>query len=572
MGTSRSSAVPAPILPIAAAVVPVLCGPWFRDAFGMPKLAAAAAASAAGLALLLREGRLLRLRSRGDAALAAFAAVVFLSAALSLEPRLSLIGGRLQPLFSAAGLCGCVAAFYLGVAEAAAGDDRLISAAVAGMLPVSLLAVLEAAGLQPLALGFGPLAWRPALIGGRAGATFGAPVALGFYLAIVLPLALHAVLDRRRSRAWRVVAGFSLVLGGSALALTGSRGACLGAAAACAVLFWPRAGRRLRWAALAALAAAGALALKARPPRTWAASDALRARAWHAAWTGWRSHPWLGSGVGTFGVDFARSTVPGEPGASREYPDSAHDDALEALATTGLAGLAAYAWLNVSAAGGALAAAGCDETGGGAALGASLLAAALTAKFNPPPLAAAWLASAFAGRLLAVPASEHPRAVGPGAFAILAAGAFAWTAWGWVRADRADLLGRLARAEGRPREAAVRFEGALALRPSEPKYVKDLCDLLWDVAGAAPAGARGPLVERAAAAAEAALRLRPRDAQLYRLLAQAEMRRRELAGEDSLEQAGLALAAAERLDPGFVELPSLKDRLRQLSGTPASGG
>jgi O-antigen ligase len=565
-------------LAAAAVAVPLVCGPWFSDGYDVPKIAAAAILVSCGVAAMLRGGRLFRLRSRLDRPLGVFCALAILSAFVSIEPDLSWFGDRQELVFSLQGLAGCVIAFYLGCAEGPGRRARLIAWSVAGSLPVSAFALAQAGGWQPLIWksGFASMTWAPSLFGSRAVSTFGSPVFLGAYLALIAPPALHLLLNRKSSPPSRGLGLVALLALAPALALTGSRGAWLAAAAGCAVAAKahvssqaaPR--RRLGFWALGLAAGALVLALlgaHARAKASSSASDSLRAGIWRCAVEAWKDHPWLGSGVGTFTVEY--SLHKGAPlarlGAVEGYPRSAHNDWLEVLATMGVAGLAAFLWLNAAILRSALDAARCDQDGAAAALGGALLSVAILAKFDPPGFTAAWLASAFAGCLCALPDGEPRRSAVGAPLALLAAAWFVWSVCLRTEADRQDLLGRLARAAGRPQQAARNYEAAVRLRPGFITYSNDLDNLLWDVAAASGSARQRELLDRAAEAALQGLRSRPLDPQFYRLLALAEMRRAQWGGQDRLRQAGRALETAEALDPDFDGTAQLRQRWNALS-------
>ena len=119
--------------------------------------------------------------------------------------------------------------------------------------------------------------------------------------------------------------------------------------AAAALIFVPwaadRAGRfleqRARRAALVvvivALVAAGAV-IVLTAPSWWArvSSEGYRPDYWHVAWNEYTSHPWLGSGAGTFGDYWLRYGDVGVAGGALD----AHNLYLETLAEVGPVGLA----------------------------------------------------------------------------------------------------------------------------------------------------------------------------------------------------------------------------------------
>ncbi|HVE11899.1 MAG TPA: O-antigen ligase family protein, partial [Elusimicrobiota bacterium] len=416
------------------------------------------------------------------------------------------------------------------------------------------------------------LSWAPSAPD-RAISSLGTPVALGAYLAVCVSVSVAVARAGRARLGWT-----ALALAAAALALTGSRGPALAAAAGAAAAGVGAARRRVphqygvrhpvrvpRAAWLAAAAAACVLAW-ALARRTMAQSDAIRGQLWATAWEAFLRRPLLGWGTDAFAVPFRLLCGPAYAFLYRKdgVATHAHDDWLQVLATMGVAGAAAYAWLHAAAWRALRSAAARPATS--AAAGA-LAALFVSAKFNSPSLCAAWLGAALAGAAL----PEGPARGEGRARALLAPGLLLacslWTAasaLAWVRADRQDLLGRLARAQGRPREAAERFEAAAALLPGVFVYRHDLANVLFDVARGAEPAARRIFLARAADAAREGLSLRPSDPDLYRLLARAELRRAET-GEARLPAARAALDAAEALDPAFPRLGELS-RIPLLQG------
>ncbi|MFH1724281.1 MAG: O-antigen ligase family protein [Elusimicrobiota bacterium] len=593
MGTSRYERFARGVALAAAAGLPLVCAPFLRDAYLIPKLAAAGlcltlAAAAFILGRVRSEGArgLTPVASRVDAPLAAFCAVAVVSAAASVDGSLSWFGPDQYTLLGLPGLAACVGAFYLGCAvrrgpegegEPPGGGERLIRWMSAASVPVSVYAVAQALGFDPLFRNGGAPAVRP-------GSTFGVPTHLGAYLAMVTPLALHQALGgkagtRQQPRALGLTA---LVFGLPALALSGSRGAWIGAAGG--VLVYLLLCRRLmrtsgaanpavlRRAAVVVLPAvllggffaAGSFRRVAAHVR---AADTARVMAWRIAFEEFRQRPWLGSGPGTFTIGFRRRRSEESARVTNVVISfgHAHNDWLEILATMGLAGIACYLWLHVAAfraAGAALAGAQRRVV---AALLAAVVAVLVHAKFNSPSLGVAWPAALLAGFSLA----DSPRGRRPegslaalsrmGGVCLLVCSAL-WTAFvgaGMLAGDRCDLLGRRARREGRPREAAGHYERALAFRPGTLAYRFDLMNLLWDAAGGAGPEERRVLLRRAAEIALEGVRRRPHEAEMHRLLGLAELRRFRWAGEDRLGEARKALEAAVLLHPTYS--PALKE-------------
>lgn len=165
-------------------------------------------------------------------------------------------------------------------------------------------------------------------------------------LLLALPLAgTAAATGPRRLRPAYALATFVMAW---AMLLTLTRGAWIGAGVALAVVV---ARVRRRWLVFVPLLAAAALFLAPAPYRQRALltfdptyfSNADRVQMWKAGLAMWREHPWTGVGLGDLKPiyrEFASADVP------RTY-GHLHNDWVHLLATTGILGTAAFAWLMV---------------------------------------------------------------------------------------------------------------------------------------------------------------------------------------------------------------------------------
>ncbi len=201
---------------LAAALAPVLFNPWSQRVFESDKLALLgllAAAALGGLALVPRPW--LPPRPLGPV-LWGLALSGVLSGFFSLNPSDSWWGSaeRGLGLFSLAALLGLAAT----AARVMPPGDLFLRVLVAASLPVSLFALVQKAGLDPL--------WG-AQLGRRVGSTMGNPVLLGAWLVMVLPLTALAAWRAPTSRT-RAAALVALALQALALLFTGARGATLG--------------------------------------------------------------------------------------------------------------------------------------------------------------------------------------------------------------------------------------------------------------------------------------------------------------------------------------------------------
>ncbi len=554
MGTSRSEPGGKGALgwvPPLAAAVPLIAGPWWREGYLVPKAAACGLLGLAGALAWALSGRREDIASRVDAPAAAFAGAFLLAALFSCDPRLSWFGRYPEALFAAGGLAACVAAFHLGCGlRSARQEGPLLLWLCALSTPVSAYALAQSGGFDPLL--------QAALPEGRALSTFGSPVYLGAYLALVLPCAL-LLWGRGEGALQRRVGAAAFLAGLPALAATASRGALLAAACGSAAAWILGGGAcaeekkrgsrpgRFSWKlAATASAALAVLAVFAWRGRGSGAGDAARWDLWRVAGSQFRESPWLGRGPDTFELSFQRLRSEemarrlGGLGPTQSHP---HNDWLQVLGALGLAGLAAYLWLHLGALRGAWAAARSGLPFAGALAG-GVLAVLVQAKFNSPSLAVAWLACVMAGALLAAPGRSRMAA------ALFLAGAFAGAGLTGraALADRQARRGLEARRRGAPKEAALSLERAIAAAPEVTLYRYDLANLLWDASSAASGPGRALILERVKETAREGVRARPLDSQAHRLLALAALRGEEGGVSGNAE----ALAAARRaleLDP-----------------------
>ncbi|MDP3541064.1 MAG: O-antigen ligase family protein [Elusimicrobiota bacterium] len=450
------------------------------------------------------------------------------------------------------GLCAVVAALAQS-AGAAFARAALLAGAAAGAL-MSAHGLIQYAGYDPVVDAIGSLPY------GRIGSLVGSPVGLGCALAMLAPLQLRLALDGedapRRLLGWAFLGLSSL-----ALVLTWSRGAWLAAALASGCyLLWTGRLRLPKMPVLAAAAlVAGALAVAAVRARPTATSDMGRVAVWLSSLKVFAAHPVLGAGPDTVALMLGRHKTEGFVRAYGELGGQghAHNDLLQALATTGLPGLAAYIWL-LLAAWRRLKNALRDETlrAGAAAAGAGLVAAFVVAKFNPVPLDALALAAALLGLL--DPGGTRPRALPKAASALTAAAVFA-SAW-LLLADRRAYQGMRAQHEGRLDDARAGYAAAARLQPAEARYGFWLVGLLREQARLAPQPAeRLALGADAAAAARAMERWNPRDVRALHALGGSLAALSLQGGPDAMAEAAAALDRGARADWSYR--PLLETRL-----------
>lgn len=499
--------------------------------------------------------------------LAACLAAVALGAAFSSHVPTSLLGDYSQRAYGllGLGLCAAVAAF------AQASGPALASRGLAWGPPVgaglAVVGLLQLRGLDPVLNAVGELA------GGRAGSWLGSPVALGCVLAMLVPLALRSALDGespgRRRAGWACLG--LMVLG---LAATMSRGAWASAAAATAAyLAWTgRVVARRTAVALAVAAVLGggaAVALTGRL-RATAASDSGRVAVWRAGGSMFAAHPFFGVGPDAFtlalgrhkGPDFVRAYGAG----GRQ--GHAHNDILQALATAGAVGLAAYLWL-LAAAWRRLQNSLREPSlrNDAAAAGAGLLAAFLVAKVNPLNLDALALAAVLLGWL--DPRGSPPR-VPSGVLA--ASSATAVLAAGWLfLADLSCLAGMRAQSEGRLDEAQAAYAAAARLVPTEASYGFWLAGLLRERARTDPDhDRRHAFAREAVAAARVMERWNPGDVRALHALGGSLAALSLHHGPDGMTEAAAVLERGVTADWSYRSLLETRRTVASLRGDRAS--
>jgi hypothetical protein len=122
-----------------------------------------------------------------------------------VDARLSCFGHYQDYLFSITGLAACLSAFYVGCTIGVSSSLSVWMAA--GSIPVSVYALLQWLGWEP----FVNIPNLP--FGGRAFSSFGSPVSLGAYFALVLPIVLYLYLTQALKARHRLIGKIALLLG-----------------------------------------------------------------------------------------------------------------------------------------------------------------------------------------------------------------------------------------------------------------------------------------------------------------------------------------------------------------------
>jgi putative inorganic carbon (HCO3(-)) transporter len=231
----------------------------------------------------------------------------------------------------------------------------VIRALLAGAFVVSLVAVLQAVA--------GALVAGPSSSAARAVATFGNSNALAAYLAMVIPLGVSELL-RATSTTERVLAGNVVATMAIALILTLGRGGWIGSmVAVMIVIATTRVSRRGVMVAAGAavglgaaivlatalLGAGGAPIAQSTAARLLSLLDptagtgAIRLHIWKDTLGLIASRPLVGYGPDNFGFVFP--TFQTGSWSRLSIIDESHSELLQIVATQGILGLAAFAWL-----------------------------------------------------------------------------------------------------------------------------------------------------------------------------------------------------------------------------------
>lgn len=521
--------------------------------YSLPKLVALSAGALAAWALIALKGAPGR-STPLDRPLAACAVVLLASAAFSTDPFLSVLG-RYQ-MYSLGFLpLALFASFFYAAVRTGQPEAPLPLMKLCALVAVAmgLHAMFQAAGVEPIA--YMPRKFPE----GRAVGTLGNPAYFGACLAALFPLALGLALGKDRALGW-LAAGAAV----AGMFASGSRGAFLGAAAGAAAYLWlsgrlsvPR--ERRTWAAAAVLLLLAGSGAVLRLRRT-AASDSARLAMWDSALRAVPSAPWLGSGPDTFEAllrrgrtdDFIRAVG---PVAGQAH---AHNDLIQALTTTGAAGLAAYLWLACALALMAWRSRGDPYR---AAAAGALAALFVQAKVNPVPMPGMVLAALCAAWLCPPPAAPgKPRSPAlDGAVLVFCVVAFVLI----LRLAAADFSHKKAVVFASARRVDVALashERAVRLNPGELQYRMIHASLLHRLAAADPDPVRRlAWLDRAVKAGRDAVAWRPKEVDSHQILGTSLILHQRAGGPDRLAEAEAALDRALALDPKFT--PLLENRI-----------
>jgi len=286
--------------------------------------------------------------------LVAFSLAVLVSCLASPVPRFSLMEAEYA-------LCGPAWAVLLVMWERGEGCVHRIAAlmGLAGAL-VAGVTLLQRLGFDPVLLGGYQVDWGSMVARMRLYSTFGNPNYVGGYLigTIFAALALAAASKSRWAQwAWSGVGLMML----AAIVVTGSRGAWLGLGAGLAVAMMllllnnGPSGMSIRTVpSVRSVVGPSAFWLLALLPLSWAERIAARVDGrvylWRFSWPIFWKHPIVGTGWGAYQLlylDLQAKFLSAHPDYLAYWTNNRllHNDLLQLLLETGIAGLAAFIWI-----------------------------------------------------------------------------------------------------------------------------------------------------------------------------------------------------------------------------------
>lgn len=181
----------------------------------------------------------------------------------------------------------------------------------------------------------------------RVFSTFGNPIFFGVYLTMSLPVLVAVAATARFPSPLRTIASAAVILSVSALYFTGTRASWLAIAIAGALYVALSDSSARRKIAILATAAAVAAVFLWATRDVWARQQA-HALIWRDTLRMWTARPVFGVGQGLFHVnfpDYASAELLAIWPQSEAIINDAHNEFLQTLAETGIAGFSFLAWL-----------------------------------------------------------------------------------------------------------------------------------------------------------------------------------------------------------------------------------
>ncbi len=336
------------LIPLVAALLPLLVWPGLAAPFSTPKRWLLAAAVALLLPLAARQA-VRRSAATGAPSDSGAGRVPYLFQAVIVASLASFAWSALAaPTLSFDALLLGIAGPLWGllIVLAAVPDASLAAAHVAGATVMAVIALAQAAGADPFAWG----GWLPGIEGAslrmRAYGTLGNPNFVAALIAITIPLGLGLAAARAASQRLRIASGLAVAVLAAALAATGSRAGAVGLASGGVVFALVLGQRWRRWIVVGAvLAAVVLIALSGGRGLT----ETLRGRVyiWQTAWAHAWEQPMTGVGPGAFELQYAEWDRVAQASDRSAAHDSvfagpqqfAHNDYLQALVERGVPGL-----------------------------------------------------------------------------------------------------------------------------------------------------------------------------------------------------------------------------------------
>lgn len=455
-----------------------------------------------------------------------------LSALFSSDYSLSILGPHSQQFYALLPMALCVLAYY-ATANSEIESETLVTMSLLGGIVVSILAAGQGWGEHKF------MEWS--IQDDRAGSTFGSPIFLGSYLALIAPMAWALTGIPGRRLIGRCV--FSLVILG--LLACRSRGALLAAALGIMLVHGARRPRAVF--AISAFLMGSLLAISFLR-HTARAADIMRFEGWKIALMAWRAHPIFGWGPDTFLIAGKQFLTPRYATAAGEniFQFNAHNDILQVLATTGLVGLAAYGFLLF----GIIRLVGTRaENPEGLGIAGGVLAVFICAKFNPIPLSTLAMMAVLLGSFDRGNAFKEAQSRFLGYCATAASAMLLFVFSFMCVAERYQRRGEDLRQIGYMLEAAEMFNRAAQVNPFDIYYTQRQLDYFWTAVPLMPPGNQMALAAFSHNISESLGRLHPNDPTAHELRGMSYMFEGEMIGSERLWEADHEFEVAQRLAP-----------------------
>lgn len=513
---------------------PAVASLLFRDPFLIPKLLPLSL----GVLLLLISNKAKNVfKCELDAPILIFLGAMFVSTGVSVDPIVSLLGPH-QGQFHALLPVALYALTFYAVSYSDLYHEDLALVLLLASIPIDAYALVQYSRHDSW------IAWS--IQNGRSGSTFGSPIFLGAFAAMVIPVSWHW--SRKTGNA-RLLGLLAMILAGTAIIVSKSRGGAV-AGLAGFLVYGVMAYQVPARAAGAVLSFGAAIVAFLSFGRQ--SSDICRLETYRAALTIWKANPILGSGPDTFGLGFWGAMSDRyilEMGHSNMIQMSAHNDLLQVLATMGLLGLAAYVLFLVKAAH-----VMARSKGESVALAAALSALFVQAKFNPVHFAVLAIGAAFLGSLDRECQEErnfnwHPFLI------TLSAGLVGVS----VLMNLAEFRQQQAETQRRSQDylgSAQSFNRAAWINRWDIFYTQKELDSLWLILPLLDRDSQVKAINASIDVARRACRLHGNDPTAHELLAHAWA----LAG--ILENADLEMGIAIRLAPKCIPYREFRNKIR----------